>query len=121
VLLYVSRHEGRLIHQKYQFDAVYETRDGGWAGCGDPYRNAIPEQRGDVRPGAVAFADPPSFPVAGFAEDEIAKRFPPHLFERRGDRVVCTGGATIEELFQVQREGVLGARGLFGAEERGER
>ena len=40
VLLYVSRYEGRLFHEKYQYDLVYPTRDGRWAGCGTSDRAA---------------------------------------------------------------------------------
>ena len=36
-LLFVSKHEGKLHHEKYQYHTVYKTIDGRWASCGDPY------------------------------------------------------------------------------------
>jgi hypothetical protein len=112
VLLYVSRYNGRMIHQKYMYNPVYETIDGDWAGCGDPYE--LDEvHRGQVRAAHVRFKTEVSFPIANLTEAQIKERYPSEYFVRRGNRVVCTAGARIQDLFAIKRDGFLRARGLF--------
>ena len=91
-LMFVSRHEGKLYHEKYEFIPVYPTADGRWAGCGDPYRFEPPVHRGELKPAPIKFAN-------------IVKH------EKTGKR--CTHGNYVEELFLVKKNGVLKARGWF--------
>ena len=112
VLLYVSRYQGRLVHEKYMYNPVYETEDGDWAGCGDPY--ALDDvHRGEVPALAVRFKGEVSFPTRELSEAEVNKRYPSAYFQRRGDRVYCTAGAPIESLFAIKRDGFLRAREVF--------
>jgi len=112
VLLYVSRYNGRMIHQKYMYNPVYGTTDGGWAGCGDPYE--LDEvHRGEVRAARVRFKTEVSFPIANLTEAQIKELFPSEYFVRRRNRVVCTAGARIQDLFAIKRDGFLRARGIF--------
>lgn len=113
VLLYVSRYDGRLVHQKYAYDAVYETTDGSWAGCGDPYKNDPEVHRGSIRAEPIDYEREVSFSVSGLSEAEIQKRYPSEYFRRKGDVVICEAGARVADLFAIKREGVLKARGLF--------
>src|SRR5690606_18321373 len=89
-LLFVSRWENRLYHEKYQFFDVYPTKDGRWATCGDPYKYEPPMHRGRLKPERIEFA--------------VAVRD-----NRTGQQ--CTEGNYAEDLIRVKREGVLTARG----------
>ena len=113
VVLYVSRYDGQLIHQKYQFNPVYRTADGRWAGCGDPYQHEPEVHRGPLRARPIDFRPEVAFSVSGLPSAEIKKRYPSEYFSRNGDVVKCTAGAYAEELFEAKRNGVLKARGVF--------
>ena len=113
VLLFVSREGRRFVHQKYQFANVYETTDGSWAGCGDPYQYEPDVHRGRVEAKPRHFKRPVTFSVAGRSEREIRARYPSKFFVRRGKTAICKAGASLEEIFAVKRNGVLKARGLF--------
>jgi hypothetical protein len=113
VLLFVSRLNGRLVHEKYVYEPVYETEDGTWAGCGDPYALETWAPSEDVHAMPIRFKKEVSFPIANMTEEQIGEQYPPQYFTRRRDRVVCTAGTGIAELFKVKRSGVLTARGLF--------
>jgi hypothetical protein len=112
VLLYVGRFEGRWVHAKYLYDPAYETADGDWAGCGDPYALDEPH-RGELKAEPIRFKSEVSFPVDGLTETQINERYPPAYFGRRGDRVVCKAGARIAALFTIKRDGFLRAREVF--------
>ena len=113
VLLVLARHAGRWYHEKYQFQDVYETTDGSWSGCGDPYKYEPEMHRGALRARPVTFRREVSFPLQGLTETQIAERYPPDYFDRVGDRVVCKAGAPLADLFAAKRDGVLRARELF--------
>lgn len=113
VVLFVSREDGQFVQQKYQYANVYETVDGSWAGCGDPYQFEPKVHRGRIRAKPVKFKRPVVFSVAGLSEKEIRRRYSPQFFTQRGDSVICTAGATLAEIFAVKRNGVLKARELF--------
>jgi hypothetical protein len=91
-LMFVSRHKGKLYHEKYQFNPVYPTADGRWAGCGDPYRFDAPVHKRDLKPVAIRFATTVREETSGEP---------------------CTQGNYAEELFLVKKNGVLKARGWF--------
>ena len=91
-LMFVSRYEGKLYHEKYQFFPVYPTQDGRWASCGDLYRNEPPDHQGSLRPVPIEFATPVS--------DEQTQQ-------------PCIEGNYVEDLFAVKKNGVLKARGWF--------
>ncbi len=113
VLLYVSRQEGRLVHEKYLYDPVYQTADGGWAGCGDPYALETWAPSEVVHAVPTQFKDDVSFSIRGLTDEEISQRYPPQYFARHGDRVTCVAGARVADLFTVKRLGPLTARGVF--------
>jgi hypothetical protein len=91
-LIFVSRHEGKLYHEKYQFIPVYPTADGRWAGCGDPYRFDAPVHRAEIKPMRITFATTVKHEKTGKP---------------------CTQGNYVEDLFLVKKNGVLKARGWF--------
>ena len=113
VLLFLSREDGQLYHQKYQYSDVYETAEGSWAGCGDPYKLEPEVHRASIRAKPMTYKHPVTFSVQGLSEDEIRKYYPLDFFERQEGVVVCRAGAPLADLFEVKRAGVLKARGLF--------
>jgi hypothetical protein len=113
VLLFLSRADGRFYHQKYQYSDVYETRDGSWAGCGDPYKLEPDVHRGTIRAKPITYKQPVTFSVRGLTEEQIRKWYSPDFFHRQDSTVVCRAGAPVWDLFAVKRAGVLKARGLF--------
>jgi hypothetical protein len=115
VMLYVSRHKGQLFHQRYQFNPVYRTADGRWAGCGDPYQHEPEVLRGPLRASPIDYLPEVTFSVSGLAVEEVTKRYPSEYFVRSGDIVRCIAGAYAEQLFEIKRHGVLRARGIFRA------
>jgi len=65
-LLYVSEFEGKLYHEKYQYDPVFKTRDGRWAG---PYSNDYRHEYNvntTVKPEKIDFADEVSSSIKGY-------------------------------------------------------
>lgn len=110
VLLYVSLYGDSYIHQKYQFNDVYRTHSGEWAGCGDPYIREPEVHRGNFQAVPLEFVEPLLYSVVGLTEKQIADRFPSEYFSRDGDYVACKAGATANVLYTVKRLGVLKAR-----------
>lgn len=113
VLLYVSRHDGKLVQQKYQFQPVYETAAGGWAGCGDPYAREPALHRGSIKAVPIKFKRPVLVPIGKLSAKQVAENFPAEFFRRRGDKAECVAGADVADLFEVKRAGVLKSREIF--------
>jgi len=118
-LVYVSEREGRLVQQKYLFQAMYPTADGRWAGCGDPYAAMADMHRHGVKPEAVAFRPPVVFDTARLSKPEVEREYPKAFFRHRGGKAICVMGNYPAELFRVMKEGYLTARGVFGQAARG--
>ena len=113
-LVYVSKHDGRFVQQKYLFQPVYPTYDGRWAGCGDPYAGMPDVHRHSVRPEPIVFDPSVRFDISGLSANNIAARFPAPMFRHDGGTAICLMGNYPEELFRVMAEGVLKSRGVFG-------
>ena len=90
-LMFVSRYEGKLYHEKYQFFPVYPTANGRWASCGDAVQWEIGyEHKCPLKPVPITFAG--------------------HVTEKTTGQQ-CTEGNYVEDLFALRRDGVLKARG----------
>lgn len=112
VLLFVSKHEGKLYHEKYQYFDVYQTLEGKWAGCGDPHsRHEV--HRKPFTPKQLEFALPVVFDLTKLTDKQIKQLYPTPYFEVNGKKARCRMGAYVDELFSIKRNGVLTARGLF--------
>lgn len=114
-LLFVSRHDGKLYHQKYQFYPVFLNRSGVWAGCGPVGESDTKDRRG------IAWARPMRFgPEAYLPLGEHWWDYPtPREFSRRDfrldeDKAYCLTGTPVQDLFEVKKRTVLKARGMFG-------
>ena len=113
VLLFVSADNGRYFHQKYQFFPVFRTKSGAWAGCGSPYRFEPPMHHGSLKPQKLDFGPDAFLDISGYSTGDARKWFPQEDFDIRGKRAYCLRGNPVEELFEVKKQGVLAARGLF--------
>lgn len=113
-LVYVSRYRGRFIQQKYLFQPVYPTKDGHWAGCGDPYAHVPDIHRHGVKPEPIVFKPPVRFDTLGLSDSQVKQEYPSPIFRVEGRTAVCLMGSYPPELFRVMAEGYLKARGVFG-------
>ena len=111
-LLFVSKHEGKLYHEKYQYHTVYKTIDGRWAACGDPYIHGMEYHRKPFTPKPLTFAEPITFDLAKYTDKQKKAIFAEPYFEIENGKAVCKMGAFVDELFQINRDGVLKARGV---------
>jgi hypothetical protein len=108
-LLFVSDHDGRLVHQKYQFFDVYRTSDDRWATCGDPNEH----DRENVKPAKlqnIVFTPEVYFDVTHYTDRLIKDEFPEPGWKREENRALCRQGVYTDELFRIKNEGVLRAR-----------
>lgn len=113
VLLFVSKEKGKLYHEKYVFHDVYRTSNGKWASCGDPYLRAGEYHRKSFTPKPLDFATAVVFDRSDLSDEQFQKIFTPPYFDVQGKKATCKMGAYVDELFAIERDGVLKARGLF--------
>lgn len=85
VLLYVSKGESYYYLEKYQYNEVYRTKDGRWAGYSYDYLNQIDQTRKII---------PQKIPFTNDAPKD--------------------SGNYVEDLFLLKKNSVLAYRGLFG-------
>lgn len=118
VLLYVSEDSGNYYHEKYQYDDVYMTKSGRWAGSySDEYYHSYNENTA-VKPEKIDFIEVVAYPVDTSIENQMKPGYylPVPYFKREGNKAVAVYGNYVEELFRLRKEGVLTARKLFGDE-----
>lgn len=111
-LLFVSKHKGKLYHEKYQYHTVHKTIDGRWAACGDPYLLGMEYHRKPFTPKPLRFAEPITFNLEEYSEKQKQELFKQPYFEIVDGKAFCKMGAFVDELFQINRDGVLKARGV---------
>ncbi len=112
VLLFVSNYNGKFYHEKYQYFDVYKTKEGKWASCGDPYKFDEYHRKG-LKAVRLEFNEPVSFDLSTLTDERIRKLYPKPYFIINNKKALCVMGAYVEDLFQVKKEGVLKARGIF--------
>lgn len=112
VLLFVSEYKGKLYHEKYQYFDVYLTKDGKWAGCGDPYQFEEVHRK-PVNTFNLDFIEPVSYDLSQFNAKQRKEFYPKPFYKIEGKKAICLRGAYIDELFLVKKNGVLKARGVF--------
>mgnify|MGYP007054661619 CR=1 FL=1 len=112
-LLFVSKYKGKLYHEKYVFYEAYKTSDGRWASCGDPYLHAGEYHRKPFTPKPLYFPSPVVFDRQDLTDKKFREIYSPPYFEVNGKKATCKMGAYVDELFSIERNGVLKARGLF--------
>ena len=116
VLLFVSADSGTYYHQKYQYNDVYKTKDGHWAG---PYPYVDYEHELNkttkIKPTKIDFAQPVYYQLTKITEqgDTLRRSLPKPYFKTVGDSALAVYGNYVNELFILKRDGVLTAREIF--------
>jgi len=115
-LLFVSADSGIYFHQKYQYNDVYKTKDGRWAGTyafGD-YEHEY-NKKTKVKPVRIDFIQPVYYPRKKITEqgDTLTQTFPKPFFQTMGDSAIAIYGNYVNDLFILKRDGVLTAREIF--------
>lgn len=114
VLLFVSRNEGVMYHEKYQYFDLYITEGGSWASpysTGDythPFKDSI-----SVRPEKVNFKDVVSFPLGNLTSEEIERWYPEPYYDIHNGRATAVYGNYVKDLFKLKQETILKARGIY--------
>jgi hypothetical protein len=103
-----SRHQHGIPAGKYGIDAG----NVGWAACGDPYLRGMEYHRKPFTPKPLEFAEPVTFDLENYSADKKRKFFGEPFFEIVNGKAVCKMGAYVDELYQINRDGVLKARGV---------
>lgn len=114
VLLYVQDYNGRLVHQKYQFADVYETKNGRWASSykADDYRHEF-NKSSTVIPEKIDFMKEVTYDIKGRGKKNVEEWFPSTYYKIKRDKAIAVYGNYVEELFELKKNGVLKARGIF--------
>ncbi|MFD2556078.1 hypothetical protein [Sphingobacterium tabacisoli] len=114
VMVFVSKHNGVLYHETYQYFPMYMTTEGRWASpysvqdYNHPYRDSI-----TVEPEIIPFKDEVYFSVIHLHPDKIAKIYSPQYFEIRDRKAYTRYGNYPEDLFKLKLQTVLKARGIY--------
>jgi hypothetical protein len=111
-LLYVSEYKGAWFHQKYQFTAVYRTKNGRWAGNGGD----ISSMDKTIQPEKIDFADHDIHRTMIIdLKGQVFDMGNDTPYFRKADYPPGpVYGNYIEELFLLKKNGVLRYRNLFG-------
>ena len=114
VLLFVSYHEGKLYHEKYQYFDLYMTQTGQWA---SPYAsgdyNHTYKKNITVKPEKIPFTDEVSFPIGEMTERAIEIWFPQPFYEIKNGRAIAIYGNYVADLFKLKQQTILKARGIY--------
>ncbi|MBS0646241.1 MAG: hypothetical protein JSR97_06585 [Verrucomicrobia bacterium] len=115
-LLFVSADSGTYYHQKYQYNDVYKTKDGQWAGtyAFDDYEHEY-NKKTRIKPTKIEFAKPVYYPLKKVTEqgDTLRHSLPKPYFKTVGDSALAIYGNYVKDLFLLKRDGVLTARDIF--------
>lgn len=114
VMLFVSKDDGVLYHQKYQYFPMYITTEGRWA---SPYSvqdyNHAYKDSITVKPEIIPFKDEVYFSVIHLHPDKIAKIYSPQYFEIRDRKAYTRYGNYPDDLLKLKLQTVLKARGIY--------
>lgn len=114
VLLFVSKHDGKLYHEKYQYFDLYMTKVKKWASpyssdsYEHPYRDSV-----TVKPERITFNPTVSFPLDGLTREAIEQKYPRPYYQIKKGRAIAIYGNYVDDLFKLKQQTVLKARGLF--------
>lgn len=110
-LLYVSKYKGIYYHEKYQFTAVYRTKNGRWAGDGSwDYRDSS-----SIKPEKIDFIEEEVHHF--FITEENGTLYDMGYdtpYFRREDHPPVIYGNYIEQLFELKKNGALRIHDRFG-------
>lgn len=114
VLLFVSLHEDKFYHEKYQYFDLYKTKEGKWA---SPYATGDYQHEDNqntlVKPEKIEFADDVYYDVSTKKRMDIKEWYPAPYYQVARGKAKAVYGNYLPELFKLKRDGVLKARDLF--------
>ena len=113
VLLYVSKAGSFYYHEKYQYNDVYKTKDGRWAGSYTyDYDNQI-DSSIKIKPQIIPFENEVFYTINKNDADYNID-YPEPYFKIEGQRAKVVYGNYVEDLLRLKKNGILSYRGLFG-------
>ncbi|MGF2411472.1 hypothetical protein [Ferruginibacter sp.] len=112
VLLFVSEFKGKYYHEKYQYFDVYPTEEGKWAGVYHDFmgNDALPPTK------QISFVKDVYLPRTIINNDGelVHLKYSAPYYKIVGNSAHPLYGYSVEELFEIKKNGVLKWRGLFG-------
>lgn len=114
VLLFVSKHNGKLYHEKYQYFDVYLTKNGIWASpySSSDYNHSFSSNI-TVKPETMSFKKEVSYPVDKLTKEEVEMRYPTPYYEIKNGKAIAKYGNNVNDLFILKQQTILKARGIF--------
>jgi hypothetical protein len=114
VMLFVTKHEGKLYHEAYQYFDVYKTKNGRWASSYKPrdYGHTLNKETA-IKPEPIDFETPVYYKIKNADNAHIRADFPSPYYEIKDKKAFSIRGNYIEELFELKKNGILKARGFF--------
>lgn len=114
VLLFVVLHDGQYYHAKYQYNPLYKTRDGRWAGpyAANDYNHEYNKNTA-IKPEPIDFAEPVVTRISSADKSDREKWLPEPYYRIEGRKAIAVYGNYVPELFLLKQNGVLKARGEF--------
>jgi len=114
VLLYLNITQEGVFHEIYLYSPLYKTKDDRWA---SPY-STIDYKRGatTVKPEKIDFVQEVSYSIEGLTRAKTKNWFPEPYYkiDKLGKKAIAVWGNYAPDLFQIQKETVLKARGIYG-------
>jgi len=117
-LLYLNITKKGIYHEIYLYSDLYKTKDGRWA---SPYsvsdNGRLNENKhASLKAEKIDFAEEVSFSIEGFTRAGTNKWFPEPYYkiDKVRKKAIAVWGNYVPELFQLQKQTVLRARGVFG-------
>ncbi len=114
VLLYIVKEGENLYHSKYQFSALYKTKENKWAGIYSKYDYGHSFNKNtSIKPEKINFEPIVEIDLKESSKETISKWYPKPYFYIKDNKAIAVYGNYINELFQLKKDGVLKARGYF--------
>jgi hypothetical protein len=115
VLLYVIKKDSEYFHLKYQFNDVYRTIQGRWAGTFSSDYNHPYLVNAKIEPVKIEFENKIEYDLRFLSLSQIHEKYPSHhyLVDYINMKAIPITGNYVKDLFELKRKGVLKARGYF--------
>jgi hypothetical protein len=113
VLLFLVKKGEKYYQVKYQFNDVYKTKNGRWAGV---YWSNIKPNNSNIKLEKIEFQDTIFFPAIykdEYGDDEDFPYGEPY-FKLVGNKKIPIYGNYVEEIFKIKKEGIFSDWGYFG-------
>ncbi len=113
VLIYVADYCGVLTHVKYQYSALYKTKDGKWASPYNPYDYRNIDSNFKIQPQKIEFVNPIVFNFNPEITNRIKAKYPEPYAKVSEGKVTILYGNYPNELFELKKHTVLKEFGFF--------